>query len=137
MLNNLPMISLIFAIAAIISITAQHILSTYLWEKQKNNTLQERVDRLTSSLGDAMTLLSEFESEIKTRSALVDNLKKDIKQYNKISKLNKDEVEAIAYLLRGELQKGSRKSFWQGFVINFIFFLLGAFTPSFLRMFFS
>jgi hypothetical protein len=88
--------------------------------------IQERVKRLTKSLEEATSLIANIEAEITARSTLATQLQKDIDQYNKLVELKKPEVEAVAQLLRGELKKENRGSFWKGFAVNFVFFILGA-----------
>jgi t-SNARE complex subunit (syntaxin) len=94
----------------------------------QKETTEDRVKKLSQSLQEAVTLISEIESEIKERTTLAEKLQLDIKTYDRLVQLKKPEVEAISQLLRGELQKEGRKSFWQGFAINFLFFVLGAVT---------
>jgi hypothetical protein len=94
--------------------------------EKKEETIEDRVLRLTKALTEATTLISNIEGEIKARSALAIQLQQDIDQYNQLVELKKPEAEAVAQLLRGELQKESRSSFWKGFALNFLFFVLGA-----------
>jgi len=47
------------------------------------------------------------------------------KDYEKIVEMRRPEVEAISRLLRSELQKESRRSFWKNFIVNLFFFALG------------
>jgi hypothetical protein len=81
---------------------------------------------LTNSLREATELISHIESEITSRSALAEKPQKDVDVYNKLVELKKPEVEAVAQLLRGELKKEGKRSFWKGFATNFLFFVLGA-----------
>jgi len=57
---------------------------------------------------------------------LAKKLQNDIEQYNEIVKLKKPEVEAVSQLLRAELVREGKKSFWIGFSIKLLFFILGA-----------
>jgi hypothetical protein len=100
----------------------------------QDDTIEHRVRRLTTSLEEATALISNIESEIRARSKLATQLQQDIDQYNKLVEVKKPEVEAIAQLLRGELRREGRVTFWKGVAINFIFFVLGA-TASFLITF--
>ena len=67
-----------------------------------------------------------MEIEINKRKNLVQELQKDAEKYEKLVSINKDQVEAVAQLLQGELRKEGNKSFWKGIMANFIFFVLGA-----------
>jgi peptidoglycan hydrolase CwlO-like protein len=110
---------------ALVSLVAQFARSIRHKTVQRQ-TIQDRIGSLTKALGEATTLISHIESEIQARSALAEQLQKDIDEYNKITELKKPEVEAVAQLLRGELQKEGRSTFWKGFALNFVFFILGA-----------
>ena len=110
---------------AIISII-QFILG--IRKRGKEETVQDRIQKLTTSLREAAELISNIESEVKGRSALADKLQSDVETYNKIVQLKKPEVEAVAQLLREELKREGKRSFWKGFAMNFVFFLLGAIT---------
>ena len=111
------------AVAAIVGALFQKF---YRPKKEEEETLETRVDALTSSLGDATQLISQIESEIRGRSELAGKLREDVERYNQLKKLSAPEVEAVAQVLRGELKSEGSKSFWKGVVVNFVFFLLGA-----------
>lgn len=111
---------------AISGITAA--LSAWLERKKggRGETIEDRVNNLTRSLKEATQLISNIESEIKARSALASQLQQDLDRYNQLVEMKKPEVEAIAQLLRGELKMEARATFWKGFLLNFLFFVLGA-----------
>ena len=104
----------------------------FIWEffgnkkRRTQETTEDRIGRLTKSLHEATSLISNIESEIRARSELADRLQQDIDRYNKLAALHQPEVEAITQLLRGELRKEGRSTFWKGFAINLLFFVLGA-----------
>ena len=83
---------------------------------------------------EATELVSHIESEITSRSALAEKLQKDVDVYNKLVELKKPEVEAVAQLLRGELEREGKISFWKGFATNFLFFVLGAIASGIITM---
>jgi hypothetical protein len=95
-------------------------------DKTTRETLETRVDALTTSLRDATQLISQIESEIETRSELATRLRDDVERYDQLKKLSAPEVEAVAQVLRGELKSEGTKSFWKGVIVNFVFFLVGA-----------
>ena len=123
-----PMFLLVAVAGAVLSVAAKIIPDALQrWLKDgTEETLEERVDRLTNSLKDATRLISNIENEIQARSRVATELQKDVERYNQLSELKKPEVEAVAQVLRGELAKEGSKSFWKGVAINFVFFLLGA-----------
>lgn len=108
-----------------------------LWRRRENEeTIEQRVRRLTGSLIEATQLIYQIEGEIESRRTLVDRLQDDLETYNRIVELKRPEVEAVAQLLRGELQKQEKLSFWQNVLINFVFFALGAITSTVLARLF-
>lgn len=119
------LITVLGAIGALVSVIGQ-ILQTIRRKRRTQETTEDRVKHLTKSLDESIALISSIESEIKARSALAKELESDIDRYNKLVELKKPEVEAIAQLLRGELAKEGKGSFWRGFAVNFLFFVLGA-----------
>lgn len=98
----------------------------YLRMKHEEETVERRIQRLSTSLKEAVGLINQIEEEIKSRQALVKKLKSDIETYNSIVSLKRTEVEAVAQVLRKELKKEGRRSFWRGIAVNFAFFVLGA-----------
>ena len=95
-------------------------------KKDKEESLDEKVKKLTNALGDSANLIDHIQSEIETRHKLVEKLKKDHEQYDNLVKLKQEEVEAVAQLFRGEIQKENSFSFIKNILANFIFFVLGS-----------
>jgi hypothetical protein len=130
-MRSLPLEEILVSLSATLaagfmaSVFAQ-FLRSLRHKTAKRETIQDRIKALTSALTDATSLIGNIESEIKSRSVLAEQLEKDIQEYNRITALKKPEVEAVAQLLRGELQKEGRATFWKGVALNFIFFVLGA-----------
>jgi uncharacterized membrane protein YdfJ with MMPL/SSD domain len=89
-------------------------------------SIQQRAEQLSKSLTDATTLIDQMQADIQSRQAMVTKLQSDLETYNKLATLKKDEVEAVAQVLRGEIDRNSRRSFWEGVAVNFTFFILGA-----------
>ena len=95
-------------------------------KKVREETLEEKIAKLTASLKDATNFINNIEVEIKTRGALIEKLKNDERIYKELAELKRSEVEAIAQVFRGQLIEISKGSFWKGFAVNFVFFILGA-----------
>ena len=95
---------------------------------------QERVTRLTEALADSLKLIEEIKAEVENGTALAAKLQADIKTYDEVAKLKQAEVESVAQLLRGEIQKESRQSFWEDVGINAFFYLLGIASPTLSRL---
>jgi t-SNARE complex subunit (syntaxin) len=129
--------------ASIISVTAGAAVTSFLWElfrssrtsgKRKGLTLQQRTERLSRSLSEAVQLIDQMEGEIAKRQSMVSKLEKDIELSQKIAKARKSEMEAAAKLLRVELQREERHAFWQNVLLNVVFFVLGAVFTYFIRV---
>jgi TolA-binding protein len=93
---------------------------------RRPETLEIRIKKLMSALKESSKLVTEVESEISARQELVVELQKDAQRYQQLIQLNKEQVEAVAQVLQGELRKEGNKSFWRGVCVNFVFFALGA-----------
>ena len=93
---------------------------------KKEETLEDRINKLTSALKESSHLITTVESEIKSRQKLVSELQDDAQRYEKLISMNQEQVDAVAQVLQGELKKESKISFWKGVTVNFVFFILGA-----------
>ncbi|AZN32684.1 hypothetical protein [Pseudoalteromonas sp. Xi13] len=113
-------------IGAIASAIAAVFQSFRYRKENKQETLEDRINKLTSALKESSHLVTEVEQEIQSRRHLVVELEKDAEKYQNLVSMNKEQVEAVAQLLQGELRKEVDKSFWKGILANFVFFILGA-----------
>jgi ABC-type transporter Mla subunit MlaD len=90
---------------------------------------QDRVERLTGTLRDAMQALAatseELQQEVEQGQQLVTKLQADAHTYEELARVNRAQAEAVAVMVRGELALEGRRSFWKQFVMNFAFFLAG------------
>jgi hypothetical protein len=111
---------------AALALLAERIWAWQLGTFKRKESLEERVQRLTDSLYEATALISNIEAEINARSILVEQAQEKYEQYTQLAEIKQPEVDAIAQILRMELMKEGRISFWKGFAVNFIFFILGA-----------
>jgi len=102
------------------------ILKSLFRAETEEETIEQRIKRLSSSLVEATSLIDQIEQEIKSRQALAEKLKEDIRIYRKLASLSQVEVEAVAQVLRRELRTESQRSFRKGVLINFVLFMLGA-----------
>jgi hypothetical protein len=102
-----------------------------LKSKKRGPTLQDRLSNLTNSLESATTVISEIEFEVSKRKDLAQKLETDIKRYQNLQELNKDQIEAVAQTLSIPLKTESRKSLIYNTVVSFIialvFFAIGYF----------
>lgn len=111
------------------------LLRRFLGKKREEETIEQRIERLTVSLGEATQLINQIGGEIENRHALVAKLQSDIETYKQIKELSQTQVESVAQLLRGELRKEGQRSFWRNVAVNFGFFVLGAIVSGLLVAF--
>jgi hypothetical protein len=103
-----------------------------LFRQPASASAQDRVQQLSKSLSEATQLIDQMQIDIESRQRMVTKLQGDLETYDKLAALKKDEVEAVAQVLRGEIDKSSRRSFWEGVAVNFAFFILGAIASWFI-----
>ena len=95
--------------------------------------LEQRMNRLTESLKSATESINGISKEIEAKVELANKLNVEIKA----AELKTPEVEAVTQLLRNELIKERRNSFWQSMLVKFIFFILGVVASAAVNMYFS
>lgn len=92
-------------------------------------TIENRLSDLSQLMRSSALLLEEVQAEIQARIALAEKAKKDADDNERLAQLNEAQKIALARLIRaevsGEVSRGSRRSFWQGFALNLLFFVLG------------
>jgi hypothetical protein len=67
----------------------------------------------------------ELQREVDRGQQLVGKLEADARTYEELARVNRAQAEAVATLVRGELETEGRRSFWKDFAMNFGFFLAG------------
>ena len=114
-------------VAGALSSVIASIFDVYVIKRyRKPETLESRITKLSTALKASSKLVAEVEGEIAKRQSLVTELQQDAEKYQRLVTLNKEQVDAVAQLLQGELRKEGNKSFWMGVLVNFLFFGLGA-----------
>ena len=100
-------------------------------EERKEPTLQDRISSLTKNLESSAALITQIEAEISKRKGLAQQLEANIERYKKLEGISKEQVEAIAQILRIPLKKESRNSLILNAIVNVAvalgFFILGYF----------
>lgn len=75
-------------------------------------------------------ILEQVQAEIQARVELATKAKQDAEEAEQVAQLNEAQRVAVARMVRaelaGEVANSSRRSFWQGFIVNFLFFASGA-----------
>jgi hypothetical protein len=100
-------------------------------------TTEQRIARLTTALSESSNVIQEIEAEMKDRTELVEKLKRDAETYERLRNINREEAEAVAQALGGELRKEGRRSLLTNFFMNFGFFVLGVATTLALSILFG
>ena len=95
-------------------------------KEDEDGSIEIRVKRLSNALGDSIRLIKEIEQEIESRHALASKLQEDVQRYEALQDSNAAQVEAIAQVLRGELQSQGQKSFMRSTIVSVTLFLAGA-----------
>jgi flagellar biosynthesis/type III secretory pathway M-ring protein FliF/YscJ len=125
-----PLIAAI--IGALVSIAAAAL--TVLYERERRSarrgviaeeSTEQRIARLTTALSESSHVIQEIEAEMKNRTELVEKLKRDAETYERLRNINREEAEAVAQALGGELRKEGRRSLLTNFLMNFGFSCLG------------
>jgi hypothetical protein len=93
---------------------------------EKEADLPARISMLTSSLNAAAKTIGAIEEEIKQRQALVDQLSKEADAAEKLKTLNKEQMDAVAQVLRSEIKSEERQNFWTAQFLAFFYAALGA-----------
>lgn len=122
---SLEVISLV-AVGIGASIAASGIFDYFRQKNDMPETLEDRINKLTTALKESSQLVTEVESEIQTRQHLVKELQSDAKRYEQLISMNQEQVDAVAQVLQGELRREGKVSFWKGVAVNFTFFVMGA-----------
>jgi ABC-type multidrug transport system fused ATPase/permease subunit len=133
---------LIAAIIGALLSTLGATVSLFLQRRRRSvqggaETTEQRIARLTTALSESSHVIEEIEVEMKDRTELVEKLKRDAETYERLRNINREEAEAVAQALGGELRKEGRRSLLTNFFMNFGFFVLGVATTIALSMYFG
>lgn len=85
--------------------------------KERRGTLDQRLTRLTSALNDSAQTIKEIEAGMAERQELANQLKKDVETYEHLKSIKGPEMEAVARVLSGELEKEGRRSLWRDILL--------------------
>ena len=101
-------------------------VSFFWFAKQQKETIGERVEKLTNSLRENIRILSEIEAEVNKRKNLIEKLSRDQLQYEQLTNLRGDDLEAISQVIMNEARRDNRASLLWSFVFGLFFFIAGA-----------
>lgn len=110
-------VTLLSGILGVSSSIVYEVISTILKRKNinKGDDITSRIKDVSTVLENSVQELGELQTELEERVKMVEKLKEEAEQ-----------VKAVRTTLNNELQKEGRKSFWQGVIVNFVFFVSGA-----------
>jgi len=141
MLGEWADIGIATGIAAFASLAYQIIhlfIKTYHKGRQKTKEdIAIKIQTISTSLKRSANELADLQEELKERIAFVEKLNEQAKKSEDIASLNKEQVAAINDILSSNLKKEGRKSFWQGVLVNFVFFVLGAVASYYMSIYFT
>ena len=121
-------VTFISGILGVSSSIVYEVISTILKRKNinKKDEITSRIKDVSTVLKSSAQELGELQTELEKRVKMVEKLKEEAEQAETIISLTDEQVKAIRTTLNNELQKEGRKSFWQGVIVNLVFFVLGA-----------
>ena len=121
-------VTLLSGILGVSSSIVYEVISTILKRKNinKEDDITSRIKDVSTVLENSVQELGELQIELEERVKMVEKLKEEAEQAETIISLTEEQVKAVRTTLNNELQKEGRKSFWQGVIVNFVFFVLGA-----------
>ena len=120
-------VTLLSGILGVSSSIVYEVISTILKRKNinKEDDITSRIKDVSTVLENSVQELGELQTELEERVKMVEKLKEAAEQAETIISLTEEQVKAVRITLNNELQKEGRKSFWQGVIVNFVFFVLG------------
>jgi hypothetical protein len=101
---------------------AYHYLLTTIEAEKASG---DRIETLIRNLNQANDVIREIEIEIRERTKLAEKLQADAEQAERLLDLNHEELEAVRGLVGSELRRESKRGFWLGALVNFLFFVGG------------
>ena len=104
------------------------MISLFLRRKKQHEKedIAVKIKGISDSLSKSAGELVDLQEQLKERIAFVEDLSAQAKKAEDIASLNKDQLDAVSEILNANLKKEGKRSFWQGVLVNFIFFILGA-----------
>lgn len=112
-------------VGTVAAATSMEALIRQWIEPQKERSLPEKIKALTGSLSQSANIITEIESEIKERQGLVEKLQQDAKAAERLAKINRDQAEAVALMVREEIVRQDKSNFWISNLINLGYVVLG------------
>jgi hypothetical protein len=108
--------TIVFSLSTVVSI---------VHEKPKEIDLAQRIRVLTESLNAAAETIGEIEDQIRQREILVQKLQEDADTASKLTSMNKEQLDAVAQVLKGQIEKEQHQTFWSAQLLAFFYTILG------------
>ena len=94
-------------------------------EKKQQEILSNKITRLTDSLHESSVLMAEIEEEFERQKKLAEEWKEQEATSKIIASMNQDEIDAVAKIFGGQLEKEAKKSGRSSIIQNIIFCIIG------------
>ena len=119
-------IAFVFTLAALINFIVSKF--TERKELKKKEDIASKIKTISGALNQSAKDLIEMQEALEKRIAFVEDLNAQAQKAERIASLNQEQVNAVNDILNASLKKEGRRNFWQGVLVNFIYFVLGAVT---------
>jgi flagellar basal body-associated protein FliL len=119
------LIALGFLLSTTINLS-QELQQARTTQQIQDGPLSSRLEALSSNLAITSESIRQVESDIERTKALVADLEKKKLLYEEAITLNRDQVEAVAFLLDQQQKEENKRSFWINVGIGFVVNLLTA-----------
>ena len=111
----------------VLAIAAEIIWRAHKKRKRRDkNDIAAKIKSISDSLHKSAVELDDMQKQIKERIAFVEELSEKARQATEIASLSKKQISAVNDILSNNLKQEGRRSFWEGVLVNFVFFVLGA-----------
>ncbi|HEX3600247.1 MAG TPA: hypothetical protein VHU84_08885 [Lacipirellulaceae bacterium] len=80
---------------------------------------------MTASLNGAAKTIGAIEEQIRQRQALVEQLEREADTASKVKGLNKEQLDAVAQVLKNEIHIDQQQNFWSAQALAFFYAAIG------------
>ncbi len=94
-------------------------------EKKSQETLSNKLEKLTNNLHETAVLMEEIEKEFQQQKELAEKWNKEAETSKIIASMNEKEVEAVTKIFGGVLKEDEKKSSKKNWWWNLFFCILG------------
>lgn len=126
--TELPGWGVVVLLVGILLVVLSLLLLDEVWRRSrfaKPETRRSKIDRLSASLKDALTVIDDIRREVDDGNRLVTQLEEETKTKRQLAQLSSADAEAVLLQLRETVRAETSRGVWVQFGINALFFLLG------------